>query len=169
MQRAAVALPCIKKISALLTDIKPKNKGDFYCMNYLHSFRRKIKIESHKTVCENKDFCYVVIPSEDTKILEFSQFQKSYQDLFTTHADLECIIEKIDYPLNLSTIRGSKHIRSGFSMSAISSFRSIEENKHDIYRGKYRMKKFREFLKSSFRSIENKHDVCRGNYCMKVL
>ena len=137
-------------------------------MNYLHSFRRKIKIESHKTVCENKDFCNVVIPSEDTKVLEFSQFQKSYKALFTIHADLECMIEKIDYPLNLSAIKVSKHIRSGFSMSAIFSFRSIE-NKHDIYRGKYRMKKFRKFLKSSFRSIENKHDVCRGNYCMKVL
>ena len=120
-------------------------------MNYLHSFRMEIKIELHKTVCEKKDFCNVVIPSEDTKILEFSQFQKSYKALFTIHADLECIIEKIGNPLNLSTIKVSKHIRSSFSMSAISSFRSIE-NKHDIYRGKDRMKKFCEFLKSSFRS-----------------
>ena len=112
-------------------------------MNYLHSFRRKIKIESHKTVCENKDLCNVVFPSEDTKVLEFSQIQKSYKALFTIHADLECIIEKIDYPLNLSTIKVSKHIRPGFSMSAIFSFRSIE-NKHDIYRGKYCMKKFCE-------------------------
>ena len=40
----------------------------------------------------------------------------------------------------------SKHISSGFSMSTISSFRSIK-NKHDIYRGKDCMKNFCEFLR----------------------
>ena len=36
-----------------------------------------------------------------------------------------------------------EHIPSGFSMSAVSSFKSIE-NKHDGYRGKNCMKKFCE-------------------------
>ena len=35
------------------------------------------------------------MPSEDTKILEFSQYQKSCQTPFIIHADLECILEKI--------------------------------------------------------------------------
>ena len=35
------------------------------------------KFESHKNVCENKDFCNVVMPFEETKILEFNQRQKS--------------------------------------------------------------------------------------------
>ena len=39
-----------------------------------------------------------------------------------------------------------QHIPSGFSMSTISSFRSIE-NKHDVYRGKDCIKKFCEFLR----------------------
>ena len=34
------------------------------------------KIESHET-CENKDFCNVIMSSEDTKTLEFNQYQKS--------------------------------------------------------------------------------------------
>ena len=55
----------------------------------------------------------------------------------TIDADLECIIEKIDRctnnPENPSTIKVSEHIPSGFSMSTISSFRSIE-NKHNVYR-----------------------------------
>ena len=42
---------------------------------------------------------------------------------------------------NLSTGKVSEHIPSGFSMSAISSFRNIEI-KHDVYRGKDCMKKF---------------------------
>ena len=34
--------------------------------------------------------------SEDTKILEFNQYQKSDKAPFIIYADLECIIEKID-------------------------------------------------------------------------
>ena len=45
---------------------------------------------------ENKDFCNIIMPSEDTKILEFNQYQKSDKAPFIIYADLECIIEKID-------------------------------------------------------------------------
>ena len=30
-----------KKLSALLRGITSKNNGDFYCLSYLHSFRKK--------------------------------------------------------------------------------------------------------------------------------
>ena len=36
------------------------------------------------------------MPSEDTKILEFNQYQKSDKTYFTLYADFECIIENID-------------------------------------------------------------------------
>ena len=36
-----------------LRGITSKNNGDFYCLNCLHSFRTKSKLESHKKVCEN--------------------------------------------------------------------------------------------------------------------
>ena len=108
------------------------------------------KLESHKKVCENKDFCNVIMPSEDTKILEFNQYQKSEKAPFIIYADLECIIEKIDgcknNPENGSTAKVSKHIPSGFTISTIFLFRSIE-NKHDVYRGKFCMKKFPKFLR----------------------
>ena len=47
---------------------------------------------------------------------------------------------------NSSTVKPSEHIPSGFSMSTISSFRTIK-NKHDAYRGKDYMKRFGEFLR----------------------
>ena len=56
--------------------ITSKYKGDFYCLNCLHSFKRKSKLESHKKVCEHKDFCINVLPSDDTKIFEFNQCRK---------------------------------------------------------------------------------------------
>ena len=108
-------------------------------------FRNRKKLESHKKACENKDFCYVITPFQDTKILEFNQYQKSNKALFIIYADLECIIEKIDGCKN-NPENSCEHIPSGFSMSTISSFRSIE-NKYDVYRGKDCVKKFCEYLK----------------------
>ena len=59
----------VKKLSALSKEITSKDNGDFYCSNCLHYFRTKTKLESHKKVCENKDFCNIVMLSKGTKIL----------------------------------------------------------------------------------------------------
>ena len=98
------------------------------------------------------------MPSEDTKILEFNQYQKSDKAPFIIYADLECIIERIDgcknNSDNSSTANVSNHIPSDFSTSTTSSFRSIE-NKHDVYRGKDCMKKFYESLRGHAMKIIN--------------
>ena len=64
---------------------------------------------------------------------------------FIIYADFECIIEKISgckyNPETSSTTKVSKHIPSGFSMSEISSFRSIE-NTDGVYRDEDCMKNF---------------------------
>ena len=140
----------VKKLFALLRGITSKHRGDFYCLNCLHSFRTKNRLESHKRACENKGFCHVIMPSDDTRILEFNQYEKYDKAKFIIYEDLECIIEKNygckNNPQNSSATKVSEHIPSGFSMSKISSFRSIE-NKHDVFRGKDCMKRFCEFLR----------------------
>ena len=97
-------LSCSKK--ALLKGTRSKHYGVFYCLNCLSSFRTNNNFKSHKKVCENKDFCDAIMPSEVTKILEFNQYQKSGQATFIIYADLECIIEKVarckNNPQNLS-------------------------------------------------------------------
>ena len=65
-----MVLSCNKKTISLIKRITSKNNGYFYCLNCLHSFRTKNKLESHKNVCENKDFCNIIMPSEGTKIIE---------------------------------------------------------------------------------------------------
>ena len=96
--------------------------------------------------------------SEDTKILEFNQYQKSDKAPFVIYAGLECLIEKIDRCKNNHensfTTKVGKHIPSGFSMSTISLFKSIE-NRHDACRGKDCMKKFCEFLREYVMKIIN--------------
>ena len=110
-----------------------------------------------KEYMKKKDFCNVNMPSEDTQILEFNQYQKSDKTPFIVYADLDCIIEKIDgcnNPRNSSTTKVREHIPSGFLMSTISSFRSIK-NKHHVYRAKHYMKKFCELLREHAMKIIN--------------
>ena len=78
-----------KKLSALLRGITSKHYHDSCCLNCLHSFIAKNKLEPHKKVCENKDFCNVIMSSEDAKILEFNQYQKSDKATFSIYTDLD--------------------------------------------------------------------------------
>ena len=92
------------------------------------------------------------MPSEDIKILD----QKLDKALFIIYAELECLIENIDIcknnPQNSFTTKRSQHISSGFSITTISSFKSIE-NKDDVYKSKDCMKKFCEFLREHAMNI----------------
>ena len=86
----------VKNLTALLRRIASERHGDFYCLNCLHSFAIKKKLELHKKVWENKDFCNFAMPSQDTKMLEFNAQQKSDRASFIIYVDLECLIEKTD-------------------------------------------------------------------------
>ena len=59
------------KKEELLRGITSKCHGEYYFLNRFHSFATENKCKSQK-VCDNKDFCNVVMPSEDTKILKFT-------------------------------------------------------------------------------------------------
>ena len=86
----------VKNLSALLRGISSKNHDDFFCLDCLHSFRTKNKLELHKKLCESKNFWNIIMPFQDTKILEVNQYQKSDEAPFVIYADLECLIERID-------------------------------------------------------------------------
>ena len=43
-------------------------------------FRTQNKLQSHKKLCEDKDFCDIIMPSKQTKTLEFDQNQKSNKE-----------------------------------------------------------------------------------------
>ena len=154
-----MAWSCRKELSALLRGVTSKHYGDFCCLNCLHYFRTKNKLESQKKVCKNKDFCNVIVPFEDTKLLEFNQYQKSDKAPFSIYLDRECIIEKIDgcknNPENSSTTKVSGHIPSGFSMSKISSFRSIENKQDDCIEVKIAWKSLCESLRQHAIKIIN--------------
>ena len=145
-----------KKLPVLLRGVTSKHNGDYSFLSCLHLFRTNLN--PIKKCVKIKIFVTVVMPAEDTKVLEFNQYRKSDKAPFIIYADAESLIVKIDgYKINpekSSSTKVSEHIPSGFSMSTISLFKDIEK-KHDVYRGKDCMKKFCESLREHAMKIVN--------------
>ena len=58
----------VKSLFALLRRITSNHKEDFYCLNCLHSYSTKEKLEKHEKVCNDHDYCYVEMPNDNKKI-----------------------------------------------------------------------------------------------------
>ena len=150
----------VKHLSGLLRGITSNHKEDFYCLNCFHSYRTENKLESHKKICENHDYCHVEMPTKDNNIIKYNHGEKSMKLLFIIYADLECLLEKmstcINNPNESSTTKINKHIPSGYSIFTSLRY-SLDEskNKFNYHRGKDYMKKFCKNLKEHATRIIN--------------
>ena len=72
----------VKNLLGLLKGISSNHKGDFYCLNCFHSDRAENKLESHKKICENHDYCHVEIPTKDNNIIKYNHGGKSIKSRF---------------------------------------------------------------------------------------
>ena len=135
----------VKNLPGLLKGITSTHMKDFYCLNCFHSYRAKNKLESHKKICKNHDYCHVEMPTKDNNIIKNNHGEKPMKVPFIIYADLECLLEKmrtcIYNPNESSTTKINKYAPSGYSIFTSCSFdESI--NKLNYYRGKDCMKKF---------------------------
>ena len=75
----------VKSLSGLLTGITSNHKEDFCCLNCFHSYRTKNKLEAHKKICENRDYCRIEMPTKDNNVIKYNHGEKSknYRLLFT--------------------------------------------------------------------------------------
>lgn len=109
-------------------------------MNCLHSFKWKIKLQSHEKDYRNHDFLMLpFMPDEKYKILKYTKYTKFLESMpFIIYADLESL--KIILKIHVKQKQVNIFHRV-FSMPTILSFKSIEDN-HDVYRGRGCMKMF---------------------------
>ena len=135
----------VTRLSRLLRGITSNHNGDFYCLNCFRAYTTKNKLEAHKKICENHDYCHVEMPNEDNKIIKYNQGEKSIRYPFIIYADLECLLEKIstcyNNPEESSTTEINKHTPFGYSLFTHCSFDKTK-NILDYYRGEDCMKKF---------------------------
>ena len=57
----------VTSLSRVLRGIISNHNGDFYCLNYFRAYTTVNKLESHKKVCKNHDYCSIEMPNEDNK------------------------------------------------------------------------------------------------------
>ena len=157
----------VKKLSALLRVITSNHNRDFYCFNCFRAYTTENKLESHKKLCENHDYCCIEMPNEDNKILQYNHGEKSMRAPFIIYVDLESLLEKIDtchdnpeksrqslVQSTSLTTKINKHMPSGYSLFTHCSFNKAE-NKLDYYRGEDFMKKFCKDLREHATKIIN--------------
>ena len=116
---------------ALLRGIIGNNHGDFYSLNCFRAYITKNRLETHKKVCENHDYCCVWMPNEDNKISKYNHGEKSMRAPFVIYFDLECLLEKINTcnnnPEKSSTTKINKHTPSCYSLFTCNSFGAKED------------------------------------------
>ena len=116
----------IKTLSALFCQITSKHNGDFYCLNYFHSFSKENKLKEHENVCKNHDYCCIEMPKEES-ILKYNHGEKYMKIPFIINADMKSLLNKIDTyqsnPEKSSTTKTNKHRASGYSLFTHSSFK----------------------------------------------
>ena len=143
----------VKSLSRLLGGITSNHVGDYYCLNCFHSYRTENKLNAHKKICENSEYCNIEIPSPNNNLIKYNQGEsltKSLKLPFVIYADLECILKKISTCYNnpdlSSTTKINQHIPSGYSLYTSCSF-DKSNNKLSYYRGEDCMRRFCKDLK----------------------
>ena len=148
----------VKNLSRLLRGITSNHDGDFYCLNCFHSYRTKNKLDAHKKICENHEYCHIEMPTEDNNIIKYNQGEKSLKLSFIIYADLECLLEKINTcynnPEESTTTKINKHTPSGCSIFTHCSC-DKSKNKLNYYRGDDCMKRFCKDLREHATKIIN--------------
>ena len=148
----------VKNLPGLLKGITSTHEKDFYCLNCFHCYRTKNKLESHKKICANHDYCHVEMPTKDNNIIKYNHGEKSMKLPFVVYADLECLLEKMstceNNPNESSTTKINKHTPSGYSIFTSCSF-DESRNKLNYYRDKDCMKNFCKDLREHVTRIIN--------------
>ena len=67
----------IRSLSRSFRAITANNNGDFYCLGCLRSFGTDNALERHESLCDNNDYCYGEMPTEDNKTLKYNDGEKS--------------------------------------------------------------------------------------------
>ena len=148
----------VKSISGLLRGITSNHNGDFYYLNCFHSYTSEKKLRKHERICKDHDFCDIIIPDEDNKILKYIFGEKSLKVPFVIYADLECLLRKINTcqnnPDKSYTEKKGTHRPSGYSLVTCCSF-DKSKNECNYYRREDCMKIFCKDLKDQAMKIIN--------------
>ena len=143
----------VKELSALLRGTTSNHNGDFYCLNYFHSYRTKKTFKKHEKVCEDHDSYCVKMPDENEKILKYNPGEKSLKVPLIIY-----LLGKIDTcqndPKKSSAEKKAERMPSGYSWITCCSL-DKSKNEWGYYRGKNCIEMFCKDLRNQAMKIIN--------------
>ena len=78
-------------LSRLLRGITSNHIGDYYCLGCFHSKSTDNELKKHERLRDKHDYCHLVMPKEDEKILKYNHGEKTLKAPFIIIFDLECL------------------------------------------------------------------------------
>ena len=81
----------MRSLSRLLRGITSNHIGDYYCLGCFHSKSTDNEPKKHERLRDKHDYCHLVMPNEDEKILKYNHGEKSLKAPFIIIFDLECL------------------------------------------------------------------------------
>ena len=147
-----------KSISKLFNKITSSNTtNQYYCLNCFHSFRTENKLKEDELVCENHEYCEIVMSDDKNKIIKYATGSKSLKMTHAIYVDIECQLEKHDTctnTLNKSWPTSKKtHIPTGYAINIVNEHKY---NHHSLCRGEDCMTKLSKELLKIGKEILNK-------------
>ena len=162
----------VKSLPALFRGITSSNNGDFYCLNCFHSYRTLNKLKKHERIFNNHYYSRIDMPKENEKT-KYLPGEKSLKAPFIVYADLECLLEKVQYcqnnPKNSYTEKQSKHKSSGYAWSSIYSFdefcKDLDELRTEIVN--FKKKEMKPLTNKKIKSYEKQKvcHICEKKFC----
>ena len=67
----------VKNLAGLHKGITSNHKEDFYCLNCFSAYFTKNKLEAHKKIYENHDYCHVEMSTKDNNTIKYNRGEKS--------------------------------------------------------------------------------------------
>ena len=66
-----------KRFSRLMNGYSTTHNGDFYCYHCLSSYRTDNALKKHELLCKYHDYCEIILPDGEDKILKHEIGTKS--------------------------------------------------------------------------------------------
>ena len=133
----------VKSTSRLFRGVTTNNNCDFYCLNYLHSYRTENALKNHERLCSNHDYCEIIMPTKDKNIVKYNSAERSLKVANVIYFDLETIQIKQqsaqNNPIQSYTETKAIHEVCGYSLALETTY---GKRTHKFYRGKDCMEQF---------------------------
>ena len=139
----------IKHFSRLLGHVTQHHSRSFYCYRCLHRFSREDLLKEHTQYCRHHQIQAIKMPTENKKMLSFTNIQMQHRKSFIVYADFESILNPVSTaaqdPQTSYTVQTAKHIPCGYAYLIVGpdgkSYKPIQ-----VYRGENAVDHFLEAI-----------------------